>query len=215
MDEKRLRMSFGLNVACVALELIGIVLSFMNHGLRAFQFYTELSNYLACVACAILAWHEYAAMRRGVRIPEWVCRLKYVAACCLTMTFVVVVVVLAPFMQAAGMSGYQMMLLSGSMLYMHLICPIICVASFVLVEPFSGTARESVLLAIKPTLAYAAVMVILNLAGVVDGPYPFLRVREQPVWASILWLIALIALSAGLSCLMWKMNRREAKGESE
>ena len=39
----------------------------------------------------------------------------------------------------------------------------------------------------------------LNWRGVVDGPYPFFRVREQSPTATVLWVVVLLLAIAGIA----------------
>ena len=45
-----------------------------------------------------------------------------------------------------------------------------------------------------PTVIYSIVLIILNIVNVVDGPYPFLKVCNQSVLTSILWVIIIYAI---------------------
>jgi hypothetical protein len=109
------------------------------------------------------------------------------------------------------MSGYVAMLLMGSMLYMHLICPLLAIFSFVRLEPRDDARGHETLVAIAPTVVYAIVTVTLNLLRVIEGPYPFLRVYEQPVWASVLWLVVMVAAAWGIAVLVRRLNDRFSK----
>ena len=114
MSEKTaLRAALMLNLAVVVMEIVSAAMSWRQLNLGMFMFYTQDSNILACAACALLAAFQIRALRTGADIPVWAQRLKYAAVCCLSVTFLVVVLVLAP------MSGgaYGVMLLSGTMLY--------------------------------------------------------------------------------------------------
>ena len=51
-----------------------------------------------------------------------------------------------------------------------------------------------------PTLVYGAALGCLNGLGMVDGPYPFLRVLAQPPLASALWALA---ISGGAALIAW------------
>ena len=51
-----------------------------------------------------------------------------------------------------------------------------------------------------PTLVYGAALGCLNGLGMVDGPYPFLRVHAQPPLASVLWALA---ISGGAALIAW------------
>lgn len=62
-------------------------------------------------------------------------------------------------------------------------------------------------LAIIPTILYAVVLIILNAVGAVVGPYPFLMVRNQPIWASILWFVLIVGMGYAFVHLIAKIKR--------
>ena len=197
MSEKTaLRAALMLNLAVVVMEIVSAAMSWRQLNLGMFIFYTQDSNILACAACALLAAFQIRALRTGADIPVWAQRLKYAAVCCLSVTFLVVVLVLAP------MSGgaYGVMLLSGTMLYHHLLCPLAAFFGFMLFEKRPALRRIDALLPTLLTLVYAAVLTALNIARVLDGPYPFLRVYAQSVHTSILWALAILG---GAEMLAW------------
>ena len=45
----------------------------------------------------------------------------------------------------------------------------------------------------------------LNAKGVIDGPYPFFRVKKQSAFASVLWMTALFAVIAAISVAVGKL----------
>ena len=106
------------------------------------------------------------------------------------------------------------MLLTGTMLFTHLLCPAAALMSFLLLEHRPGLGRKAALTAMIPTAVYAAVAVLLNLLRIWKGPYMFLLVYEQPVWASVLWGIVILggAYLVGKG-LLWA-NRRIARAGS-
>ncbi len=208
MSEKTsLRAALALNLVMVALEIVGAVMSWQMLGVWMFQFYTQDSNLLALAACALLTAFQLRALRTGAAIPLWAQRLKYAAVCCLSVTFLVVVLVLAP------MSGgaYGLMLLEDTMLYHHLLCPIVAFLGFMLFERKPALRRVDALLPAILTLLYAAVLIALNMARVVNGPYPFLRVYAQSVPASILWALVMLGGAETLSWGLYALHNRRAR----
>jgi hypothetical protein len=202
---KRQIASLVCNLAIVAMELAGLNLSIKMHGAGMIRFYTQDSNLFAMVACAILAVCTLRTLRNGeTLVPAWVTTLKFTATSCLAVTFVVVLFVLAP--DEPG--GYAVMFLSGSMLYDHLLCPILALVSFIFLETDAPLGRRPVWWAFFPTVLYAAVTLTLNVASVLDGPYPFLRVREQPVLTSILWVVLILGGAYLLAWLILLANRK-------
>lgn len=208
----RLVGALTLNCAIVLAECVGISLSFMNHGWSSFEFYTEDSNYLAFLSCILMAYFLARNLRRGIPIPRWAHVLRFVATSCLAVTFVVVVLVLAPWMTLQGEPGYQMMLLQGSMLFMHLVCPVLSLVSFALFESDEALTKHDVPYALVPTAIYACVSIVLNVTRTIEGPYPFLRVYQQPIWASVLW-VAIIGCGAfGLARAVLALARKAGNG---
>lgn len=126
-----------------------------------------------------------------VRAAAW---LKYLAACMTTVTFLVVVCILVP------MQGIEM-LYSGNFLYFHLICPLLQLFSFLFFDPVH-IEKKKAFPGVLPTLLYAAVTVLCNLLGVLEGPYPFLMVRSQPVWLSAVWCVVILGLSYLIAYLL-------------
>ena len=116
----------------------------------------------------------------------------------LVMTFLVTTCVLIP------MGGDPKKLLwSGNGLYHHVLCPIISTASYVFAEQHSGMIWLPVIV----TLIYGLVMLYLNGIRKVDGPYPFFRVHNQSVAATVLWMVVLMAVMAGISAGVWAIAR--------
>src|SRR5574344_1249221 len=129
MKEKtKLIVSLTINSIIIALEIAGLMLSIIDWGFAMFQFYTQDSNYLALVVCII---YEVFAIKKLVNksseIPHWVNVLQYLALCALMLTFLVVICVLIPM---SGIKSLVPMLFSGSMLFHHLLCPILMAVSF-------------------------------------------------------------------------------------
>jgi len=57
------------------------------------------------------------------------------------------------------------------------------------------------------TFFYGIIMLWLNYNGLFDGPYPFFRVKNQSVKATVLWMTILIAAIAGLSAVLFLLGR--------
>ena len=103
------------------------------------------------------------------------------------------------------------MLLSGTMLYHHLLCPLAAFLGFVLFEKRPALRRIDALLPTLLTLVYAVVLTALNIARVVDGPYPFLRVYAQSVPVSVLWALVMLGGAETLSWGLYALHSRRAR----
>lgn len=195
-------VSLALNSLVLTLEVVSTPMVVSSMGAGMFRFYTEDSNYLMMIASGALVYFYSRRLRSGRPVPRWAILLAYLATSCLLVTFVVVVSVLAPIMCASGQNGYQVMLVSGSMLYRHLLCPGIACVSFALFDDGPTLGPSDARLALIPTIVYACVTIAGNVVRLMDGPYPFLRVYDQPVWASVLWCALIVG---GAYLLAWTL----------
>ena len=185
-------MAIALNLLLLGLEAWGMRLVLQKRPLgQLFQFYTQLSNMTAALSALLLLLFGQT---------EWVAHLRYLGACMLLMTAFVTACVLVP------MGGDPKKLLGvGSGLINHVLCPVLCVVSYLFFErhaPF-----RAFLLPVGVTLIYGVVMLRLNALGKADGPYPFFRVRAQSVRATALWFLALLAAVGFLSALLGVLGR--------
>lgn len=186
---KTTRWQAAADILIIVLEIIGLAISTINHGLGQFVYYTQDSNYVLLICTAI---HLFFLLKDG-KVPDFAARLKYTAACLTTVTLLVVIFVLAPI--------YHMLiwlLVSGAMLYQHTLCPLLAIISFLAFDRWQPS-RSDVRFALIPTGVYAVVLITLNFLRVVKGPYPFLYVYEQPWYMSVVWAIVIIGAAYGIA----------------
>lgn len=188
-----------LDIAVVAGELVGLVLASLENGWGQFIFYTQLSNYFLLAATLV---HMYFLLKKEP-VPKAVNRLKYIATCTTTVTLAVAVAVLLPMYKRPYIT-----FLNGANLFQHTLCPILGFATLPFMDPVEK--RDS-RLALIPTGLYALVMVPLNYFRVLEGPYPFLKVHNQPWYMSILWLFAITLVAFGIAVLLRKVCGKRAK----
>ena len=189
------------DIAIIAGEIAGLVFSVEKNGWwKQFQYYTQCSNY---ILLAVTAVHLVCLLRKTV--PVVVERCRYYAACLTTVTFVVTVCILIPWF---GHPYFFLMETNG--LFQHLVCPLLAVAGM----PFvSGIRKKDSRIAVIPTAVYGIVLCILNYFRVLSGPYPFLKVHDQPWYMSILWFAAIGALAFGIAVGLRKLSGRK-QGDS-
>ena len=111
--------SVFLNLCIVRWEPVAIRMTWEAVGSQTFTFYTENSNVFAFFVCLLVAVCQVICLFTGRQLPRWVKTLKYIATCCLTMTFLTVVFVLGPY--CADQGGVVFLLTESSMLYHHLL----------------------------------------------------------------------------------------------
>ena len=201
---KRTKTALAFNLAIIACEIVAIIIVFFKIGYYPLEYYTEDSNLFALVACAVMAGFQVRYLKSGKEIPHSVQMFKYMAAV-LSVTFIVVLAVLSP-MRGEGINGWFYMLFNKDFIFLHTLCPILTILSFVLFEKEPYLDAKSAFTATIPTLLYAIVLIILNVLGVVDGPYPFLRVMNQPVYMSFVWFIVIVGGAFFLALLLQKLN---------
>ena len=134
-------------------------------------------------------------------MPRGVHLLRYVSTCTVAVTFLVVVTILAP-----ASHDYFSVLLGGSLLWLHTLCPLLSMISLIFFEGEPPLERRDELIALIPTALYAAVFVVLNLLRLVRGPYFFLLVYDQPLWMSALWLVLILGIALLLAWAIRKAN---------
>jgi hypothetical protein len=203
MDKKskiKLKIALILNIIIVIFEILGVILTFKRLGVGTLKYYTTESNLLAFVSSAIFTYYSIKALKKDNPkiIPNWIKIFKFMTTTCLTVTFIVVVAVLAPFSEG----GYKHMLFDRDLLYYHLLCPLISIISFIFFETNSSFSIKHSLIATIPTIIYAAISVTLNILYIMRGPYPFLYVYEQPVYMSIIWTILIVGGAFLLNTLL-------------
>ena len=196
-------LSILANLAIVGMELRAIPLSWDGVHAQMFLFYTELSNLFAMGVCFVTALCQLRALLTGGEMPAWVRTLKYTVTCCLMLTFLTVVFVLAPMY---GPDGHYVMLLTSSMLYNHFLNPVTALLSYVLLERVPALPRRAVGRAMIPTLVYGGIMLAANVAKVYKGPYPFLYVYEQPLWTSCMWVVVILGGALLIAWAVWKLG---------
>lgn len=174
------------------LEARGLFLSIGDRRWKVFAFYTQLSNIMTMIsALAVIIFGEVPAATL----------LRFLSSCMLAMTFFVTTCILIP------MGGdAKQLLFSGNGLYHHLIIPIVSIGSYLLVEQHIPSA-SFILVPTILTLLYGLIMLYLNYKDIFDGPYPFFRVKNQTVGATVLWMTALTCVIGLISAGIFALGR--------
>ena len=196
--------SAAMNFLIVYFETIAVPMSWAMGGTIMFTMYTELSNIFNGAVCLLVGLWQLGCIFTGRELPLWLKRLKFISTSCLAMTFLTVVIILAPMYEDGN--GWYIMLCTSSMLYHHLLNPLAAIFSFVLLERTPRLPRSTVKWALLPTVLYGSIILWLNIQRVVDGPYPFMKVYDQSVQASVLWCIAILLMNYFYAWLLWKLN---------
>ena len=207
-DTVRRLLSIALNLFIVWAEPIALPMSWDWGKEQMFIFYTEDSNILSACICAMVAVGQLVCIFTGRELPRWLHTLKYIATCCLTMTFLTVVFVLGPY--CADQGGVVFLLTESSMLYHHLLNPLCVFVSFVFLEREPRLSARNIPLALVPTAVYGAIALWANYQRLWTGPYPFLLVYEQTTRQTVLWSVGILLMNLFYAWLVWLAggNRR-------
>ena len=202
-------LSIVLTLPVALMEPVAIRMSWEAVGNQTFTFYTENSNVFSAVICLLVVLAQLRGLVTGRPLPRWVKTLKFIAACCLTMTFLTVVLVLAPYYPEQG--GVVFLLTESSMLYHHLLNPLCVFVSFVFLERDPKLPARCIPLALVPTVLYGSVALWANIRRLIVGPYPFLMYYEQTPAQSVLWCAVILAMNLFCAWLVWRLggNRRK------
>ena len=209
LDKIRRVLSILLNLAVVRMEPIAIRMSWEAVGEQTLTFYTENSNLFSAAVCLLVAVCQLWALLSGRALPRWVKRLKFIAACCLTLTFLTVVFVLAPCYPDEG--GVVFLLTESSMLYHHLLNPVLVFVSFVFLEREPRLPARNIPLALVPTAIYGSIALWANYQRLWTGPYPFLLVYEQTPRQTVLWCACILAGNLICAALVWWLGGNSRK----
>ena len=210
-DTARRLLSIALNLFIVWAEPIALPMSWDWCKEQMFIFYTEDSNILSACICAMVAVGQLVCIFTGRELPRWLHTLKYIATCCLTMTFLTVVFVLGPMYEDGN--GWYIMLFPGSMLYHHFLNPVLAILSLVLFERLPRLPLRQVWWALVPTILYGLYDLHGNITGAIDGPYPFMRVYDQTIQETLMWFNIILVTNLLYAFLLWWLggNGRKSK----
>ena len=168
------------NIIVIILELAGFNVS-RSRGLMMLIFYTQLSNLVTMISSVCYIISSDAA---------FTVTMRYLSTVMLVMTVLITLFVLVP----SG-AGFSRMMLSGNGLFHHTLCPAVSITSYMLWERHSSMW----MIPVAVTLVYGIVLLYLNHAEIVEGPYPFFKVHQQSVRATVIWMTVLTILIAAFS----------------
>ena len=200
--KKRLTTALVINIIIIICELYA---HFVHFSISSYIMYTMISNALLLIVAIIDSVYLIRALKGAKNTnPVWLQRLRFMTTLSVAVTFIVTLTVLT----WTTSLGFFFLMFGGTQLFLHTICPILATFSFITLRKYHSTANPESLYAMSFTLLYAAVFIPLNILKLFDGPYPFLMVYNQPVWATIAWLAVIIGGCYGLSRVILFLNQR-------
>lgn len=198
------RSVFILHLVLVVLEIIAARYMLAKEGLPVFRYYTVDSNVLQLF---VSLWYLVCLIRKK-DIPSVLAVLHLVSAVCLTVTFMIAAFVLMP------QSTFAYYFLENVAPINHFLGPVLSLISLMLSDvqiPKKALFAPSV-----ATILYGGVALILNMAGVLKGPYFFLEINTTPLKTVVLWFAVIFLLCIGLARAYMALHRflcRHRKGD--
>ena len=184
-----------INLLIIILEIMGFVLVFKEMGITSLEYYTEDSNLLLLLSSIIILIY----ISKNKELPLWFKSFRYIAIVSTTLTLIIVLTVLS----WTTDFGLYYLLFHESMLYHHTLCPVLAILSFVFVERYDNLHTIH---GLYFTVVYGIIMIILNALKIVEGPYPFLLVQNQPIIHSIIWTALIFAITYAIALILKKIN---------
>lgn len=192
-----------MDVLIIIWGILGSFQEIYHYTIGMLTYYTTLSNLFVSLGCAFHLIYQLQQFREG-KTTWWMQYIKYFGVCCMTITFFMVFLVLAPI---SGEGGYYQYLWEGPLKYQHTICPLLSMISFVFLDSREIKVSKSMMYAsMIPTVAYALFSVTCNVLKILHGPYPFLYVYEQPLYQSLLWGILILGAAYGIGWGLYRLN---------
>ena len=201
-------VSLILDILTFCLSLTGILLLGWKNPGQVFLFFTNDSNFFLFLTTIVFLVFEIRSFF-GKEIPRAAYILSFLALIGVVLTFLVVLLVLAPIMaKSGGVEGYFSFFTRGNFLYFHLLCPVLATVSFFL-RPSPKIERKAIPLSLLPVLCYGIPVLVLVLLRIVEPPYPFLDVYGNPVVLSVFSLLGIL-LAFPLSAFLLRLfkNRK-------
>ncbi len=191
-----------LNSLLIAMGAAGFVLTYITLGKFVFECYTDQSNLLMMITSGFFLYY----LRMEKEIPKWLRILRYMAVLNLVVTFLVVLFVLIPM----NNFDFGYCLFYRSMVFHHTSIPILSLFMFLKIDRIGNEplSKKESALALLWTIFYAVFVITMNIIRVLDGPYPFVQVYHQPVWATVLWIAGIILVTFGISNLIRVVRNR-------
>ncbi|MCI2068015.1 MAG: hypothetical protein LKJ88_00340 [Bacilli bacterium] len=207
--KKTMLVSLILNSITAIFEIAALIIMFIGFGdeqhaassFHMFQFFTNDSNILLLLAALFLIYFEVKSLiTKTDSIPNWVYVFKLLASVGTTLTFLTVMFYLLPVV-GVGMIG------TFGMASLHIVCPLAAMISFIFFENGEKIVFKSVFLGIVPAAIYALIIVPLVAAKLIESPYPFTDVINNPAYISVIAAFAIIIVTFLCSLGLWKLNQ--------
>lgn len=198
--KKNKKMAIIFNILIIIFEIIGITIYVANNKGFDFSYYTHDSNILALISSSIYLIY----LLSNKEVSKLVSILRYTSTVALSITFIVVLFVLIPM----NNFNFSELLFRKAMPYFHIICPLLSFISYIFFEKHYLSGIKDIIRGYYYTIVYTLTLIILNMLTIVDGPYPFLRVKNNTFIYSLFYFIVISIASISLGIIINRLNNK-------
>ena len=194
-----------LNILLLVMEIYATILNFKVGGPSILRYYTILSNIMVGFSSAA---YIAAHISKSQILWEKAQLLRYVATAMLVLTFLIVILVLAPLDINAGKNPAHYFIGRIATVH-HVAAPIISFISFSFLETNESLKRSHIWVVMGVTILYTIIILILNIRRVMVGPYAFFHIYEQSLSTTVFWEISIGIFAYVLDfAVYWLGSRR-------
>ncbi|WP_044916314.1 hypothetical protein [Butyrivibrio sp. WCE2006] len=192
------RAVFYVNLVLVVLEILAFIHDIYVFRFGLFTWYTVDSNVMQMVVSGFVIYYVV----KGRTFPKLLTVAHFISAVALTVTFLIAAFVLAP---EGGVAYY---FFNDVAPINHFIGPLLSVISLLFLEKSEKLPFFTIIWPAAASLLYGVIALVLNAARIMDGPYFFLKVYEQPAVTIITWFAIIAVLCFALAFLYYKVKWR-------
>ena len=207
----RTLLLLAADAAMIAIEASVLSDAWRSSGTAMLRYYTQDSNVFALLVSCICALCTLYSLISGKKRPHFLKSLRLTAASGLMVTFLVAAFVLAPNNSGPHWKIYivclRQSMLDGSMLYLHTLCPLFMLFTFLFLEDRRPLPHTHSLLILLPTALYGTITLYNNYTRAYIGPYFFMRAYYQPLHETVLWCALILLGSWLISLAILEINR--------
>lgn len=206
-NKKEFFISIGLNIIIVIFAIIGLILKLIETKTDYFLTFAFFTYFLTIINGIILIYQEIRYLKYEVEITKNVKNNKYIITIMQALIMVYWVFILAPLAGNDFLSEY---IFKGGSLFLHALCPLLSIISFLGYDNF-GIEKRNVLTSLVPTIIYGALIIILNFTHILIGPYGFFEVYYSPYGVIILTPIALLLIELVIGLILYLCKSATSK----
>ena len=200
-----------ITLLCTSSAVIWAIVRHMSEGegpLHAFRYFTTLSNSYTFFAAGFIFPYAINGIRmKRLIYPRWLSLFHYSGTVCTTLTLVFAMAFILPY--------DKQMALGGSNFFLHLICPLAVLISFMMVESSYQYRKKDTFICLIPLMIYSAVYTTMVVfVGEGNGGWPDMYKLNTfvPIYVGFpaVWLLAL-----GISFVINKVSSRLFKNRQD